>query len=276
MKKGMNAWSVNDSFSFEETFAAVARAGFDGIELNVDKPGRSAHSLTMETNEKDYAMIRELSQKYSLPVISISSSYPHNLTGDYNLHGEARKLLFKQIEAAKALGATGILSVPGGVTADISLKKAMDASVDFYKSVRREVEAEGILVGLENVAANRFLISPYDVVNMVERIGSSNFGAYYDVGNVLRFSEGEHWAEVLDKNIMFVHVKDYLRTGKWEIERAPLLEGSGNWQRIVEALKAAGFDGYLTAEVPVGHKFPTDDKYYADVADRIGRIIAMA
>ena len=174
------------------------------------------------------------------------------------------------------MGAKGILSVPGGVTDSISLKKAFDASVDFYKSVRSEIEASGIQVGLENVAANRFLISPYDVLHMVERIGSPSIGAYYDVGNVLRFSEGEHWAEVLDKHIKFVHVKDYLRTGKWEIERATLLEGSGNWQRTVAALKEAGYDGYLTAEVPVAHNFESDVAYYTDVAERIQKIIAMA
>ena len=276
MKKGLNVWTINDSYNFEETFAAVAKAGFDGIELNVDKPGRSAHSLTLETTEEDYAMIRGLSEKYSLPVTSISTSCPHHLTGDSSLHSEAKKYLFKQIEAAKALGAKGVLSVPGGVTDTISLKQAVDASIDFYKSVRAEVEASGILVGLENVAANRFLISPYDVVSMVDQIGSPSIGSYYDVGNVLRFAEGEHWAEVLDKRIMFVHVKDYLRTGKWEIERAPLLEGSGNWPKIVAALKATGFDGYLTAEVPAGHNFESDAAYYADVAKKIDQLIAMA
>lgn len=275
MKKGLNAWTVNESYDFEQTFAAVAKAGFDGIELNVDMPGRSAHSLTLGTTKEEFAGIRELSKKHSLPVISISSSI-NGLSGNRALHGEYKKLLFKQIEAAKELGATGILTVPSGMSNTITMKEAYEASSDFYKSICKEVEAEGILVCLENVAAHRFLLSPYDFVSLVDQTGSPCFGSYFDAGNVLRVSEAEYWAEVLGNRIKFVHVKDYARTSVWEIERAPLGDGCGNWPGIIAELKKAGFDGYLTAEVPAKHGFESDDAYYADVARRVDRLIDLA
>ena len=274
MKKGLNAWTVNDAYGFEETFAAAAKAGFDGIELNVDLPERSAHSLTMETTQEEYAKIRDLSEKYALPVTSISSSLGHNLTGDYTRHNFAKKLLFKQIEAAKALGATGILSVPGGMPGEITLNESRTATVEFYKSLRKQIEAEGILVGLENVA-NRFFMSPYDMVSLIDEIGSPCIGAYFDAGNVLRFSEAEWWIEIFGKRIMFVHVKDFLRASKWEGQRALLTEGNGNWDKIAAQLRKHGYEGPLTAEVPAAHNFPSDLAYYTDVAERIGRIIAL-
>ena len=36
MKKSLNAWTVDGSLGMEAMFEAVSRAGFDGIELNVD------------------------------------------------------------------------------------------------------------------------------------------------------------------------------------------------------------------------------------------------
>lgn len=274
MKKCINAWTVGDGYSFEETFAVAAKAGFDGIELNIDLPERSNHSLTMESTGEDYTMIRGLSEKYDLPVTAISSSLGHNLTGDYSRHDFARKLLFKQIEAAKALGAKGILSVPGGMPGELTLHQSRTTTVEFYKALRNDIEAEGILVGLENVA-NRFFMSPYDMVSLIDEIGSNCVGAYFDAGNVLRFSEAEWWIEILGSRTMFVHVKDFLRTSKWEGERALLTEGSGNWGKITAALQAIGYDGCLTAEVPAAHGFESDIAYYTDVAERIGKIIAM-
>ena len=78
MKKALNAWTVEGSLSFEEMFAAVSAAGFDGIELNVDRPG-SAHGLSMESTEADYAAIRALSAA-GLDVTSICdvTPVPHN------------------------------------------------------------------------------------------------------------------------------------------------------------------------------------------------------
>ena len=72
MKKSLNAWTVEGSLNFEETFAAVSAAGFDGIELNVD--GSGAHSITLSTTKEEFAAIRALSEKYNLPVVSISTS----------------------------------------------------------------------------------------------------------------------------------------------------------------------------------------------------------
>ena len=72
MKRSINAWSLENSLDFEQSFRAAADAGFEGIELNIDAPERSAHSLSMFITQKDYDLIGNLIQKYSLPVVSIS------------------------------------------------------------------------------------------------------------------------------------------------------------------------------------------------------------
>ena len=57
MKKALNAWTVNGALDMEQTFHAVAEAGFDAIELNVDAPG-AAHGLSLDTTKADFAAIR--------------------------------------------------------------------------------------------------------------------------------------------------------------------------------------------------------------------------
>ena len=273
MKKSLNAWSVDSALSFEEMFAAVSKAGFDGIELNVDKNG-GAHALSMETTDEELAQIRELSEKYSLPVVSISTSQSNGMSGMPEKWDEYRALLRKQIHIAKSLGATGILTAPGGNGDTITLKTARENTIRFFQEMKAEIEELGIYVGLENVW-NGFFLSPYDMVSMFEEIGSEKIGAYFDAGNMLAFSISEHWTEVLGKWIGFVHVKDYKRKGglnsggTWE----DITHGSGEWKKIIPALRAAGFDGYLTGEVFKSDPEMTYEAYYAKVASEIGEII---
>ncbi len=273
MKKSLNAWTVDGSLGMEAMFEAVSRAGFDGIELNVDRPG-GAHALSMETTKEELAGIRALSEKYSLPVVSISTSLSGGMSGIPDRWGEYRRRLRKQIEIAKALGASGILTVPGGMGGDITLKTARENSIAFYRSVRDEIEESGIFVGLENVW-NGFFLSPFDMTSMLEEIGSKKIGAYFDAGNMLAFSVSEYWAEVLAGWIGCVHVKDYKRAGGINSggEFVDITHGSANWKAIVPALKKGGFDGYLTGEVGKSDPDMSWDDYYKKVAGEIGEII---
>ena len=276
MKKSLNAWTVEGSLGMEAMFEAVSRAGFDGIELNVDAPG-APHGLSMETTEEDYAAIRSYEEKYRLPVVSISTSLSGGMSGIPERWEDYKKLLRKQIEAAKALGAKGILTVPGGMGKGVSLKKARETSIEFYKTVKDEIEASGILVGLENVW-NGFFLSPFDMTSMLDEIGSPAIGAYFDAGNMLAFSVSEYWAEVLAGRVVCVHVKDYKRAGglnsggTWE----DITHGSANWPEIVGWLKKGGFDGYLTGEVGKADPAMSWDDYYKKVAGEIGEIVRYA
>ena len=274
MKKSLNAWTVEGSLGMEDMFRAVSRAGFDGIELNVDRPG-AAHGLSMETTEEDYAAIRSYSETYSLPVVSISTSLSGGMSGHPEQWEDYRRLLRKQIEAAKALGANGILTVPGGMDGATSLKAARETSIAFYKTMKDEIAESGIAVGLENVW-NGFFLSPFDMTTMLDEIDSPAIGAYFDAGNMLAFSTSEYWAEILAGRIVCVHVKDYLRNGGINSGGTfvDITHGSANWEAIVPALKKGGFDGYLTGEVGKSNPAMSWDDYYAKVAGEIGTIIS--
>ncbi|NLG24840.1 MAG: sugar phosphate isomerase/epimerase [Clostridiales bacterium] len=264
MKKALNAWSVPPSVDFESMFRALSKAGFDGVELNVDGPGRSAHSLTMDGDGAWLADIRALSEKYRLPVCSISTSlYGASLGGD--AHGEAAAaLLRRQLECARALGADGILAVPGGLSEEVSMLRARDNALGILSALRREIEDSGVFVGLENVW-NNFFLSPLDMASFIDQLGSPAIGAYFDVGNVMIFSHPHHWIEVLGRRIGKVHVKDFSRAGANAGHFVNLLEGDVRWPRVIAALRQAGYDGYLTAELPAIDDYP---EYLYDITGR--------
>lgn len=254
MKKSINAWSVPSQLTFEETFQAVSEAGFEGIELNLDAEGASAHAFSLSSGEADYDKVKALSQKYHLPVGSISTSlYGANPLGSDcpDARERGKNVLRKQLEIAKALGADGILAVPGGLSDTVSLLQAHQNAAASLRELIPEIEASGVKVGLENVW-NGFFMSPFDMRAFIDELGSPSIGAYFDVGNVVVTSAPEHWIEILGSRIVKIHVKDYKRdgriyTGGW----VNLLEGSTNWDKVVHALRAAGYDGYITAELPV-------------------------
>jgi hexulose-6-phosphate isomerase len=274
MKKSINAWTIDDKTDFEGMFKAVKEAGFEGIELNVDKDDRSAHSLTLEKGTPLDAVVK-LSEKYSLPVVSISTSLGGGTGGNNEDRRRAHKVIRRQIECAKAFGSNLILSVPG--FADNSIQEAYKNSLECYREIGEEISASGVFVCLEQVW-NGFFTSPFDMARFIDDLNNPLIAAYFDVGNVLAFSWPEHWIEILGKRIRALHVKNFKRAGglfrggEW----VGLEEGDADWAKVMPALRKAGFDGYVTAETSIteskvpGLSFPA---YYKEVADSLGRII---
>ena len=189
-----------------------------------------------------------------------------------------QRVLEKQLECAAALGAGGILIVPGGEN-ERSLQKAYEYSTRSIQEMEKRINHFGINVGVENVW-NGFFGSPFDMAAFIDQFDSPCIGAYFDVGNVIAFSWSECWIEVLGDRIRNVHVKDFKRNvGPFPLhgggEFVDLLEGDVNWPKVVPALRQAGFDGYLTAEVFKTDERQSDLDYYRSVADAIGSILAL-
>ena len=278
MKKSINAWSVDPKTNFEDMFDQIKKAGFDGIELNVDAEGNSAHSLTLKTTEKELSDILALSKKHELPVVSVSTSlwWSSNMgSADPESRESSKALLEKQLSCAKALGVSGILVVPGGIGENISIAEAYKNSFDFLESSKGTIEEYKIQVGLENVW-NAFFLSPFDMASFIDRLACEYITAYYDVGNTVAFSWSEYWIEILGRRISHIHIKDFKRNsgpnsgGSWP----NLLEGDVNYKKIVPELRKIGWDGYLTAEIgkPDGLTF---EEFYAKTVETEKKIIGI-
>lgn len=252
MKKAINAWSVPESVSFEEMFRDISEAGFQGIELNIDGENASLHSLRLDSGAGEYDRIGSLAAKYSLPVCSISTSlYGGTLGSDDAQEREfGKNVLRKQLECAAALGADGILTVPGGISENTSIRRAAENSERSIRELVPEIERAKINVGLENVW-NGFFASPWYMAEFIDGLACRYIGAYFDVGNVAVHSYPEYWIEILGTRIMKIHVKDFQRSGWYNGSFVNLMQGDIRWGLVVKALRAAGYDGFLTAELGI-------------------------
>ena len=279
MKACLNAWTVDPGVGFAEMFAQLREAGFDGVELNVDAPGRSAHSLTMDTTARELARIRTLAEQNRLAVVSVSSSLHGDNMGaaDPEKNAFSQRLVRHQLACARELGAGGILIVPGGVSDTVTLREAYENAYRTLSALCGEIAAGTVAVGVENVW-NGFFMSPFDMARFIDRLDCPMLGAYYDVGNTVAFSRSEHWIDVLGSRIRLVHIKDFKRRGGIHSGGTftDLLQGDVNWHAVMAALRRAGFDGYLTAEVskPADRPDLSDQAYYSSVAQAVRQIIS--
>ena len=274
MKTSINAWSIRSDADFETAIREAKDAGFEGIEFNVDAKG--AHALTLDVTDAELARISSLSEKYDLPVVSISTS----LWGGYMGQGtdaafeQASRLLGCQLRCAKLLGAGGVLTVPGGMSDTLSLRAVRQSSIDTLKRLRGMIEDYRINVGVENVW-NGFFTSPYDMTSFVDELDCEYIGAYYDIGNTIAFSRTEDWIEILGGRIKNAHIKGFRRAsglnsgGEW----VDISKSNIDWKRVRAALDAVGYTGYVTAEVGKTDPDMSWSDYYRMVCGEINDII---
>ncbi|NLD87010.1 MAG: sugar phosphate isomerase/epimerase [Clostridiales bacterium] len=252
MKKSINAWSIPGDVSFRDMFSALKKAGFEGVELNVDGTNAGAHSLTFDTTNSELSEIRSMAESFGINVHSVSTSQYGDSIGSPNPARAdfGKRLLKTQLKFAEALGADAILAVPGGISPENSVKSARENAMKTLLSIKDEIADCPVKVGLENVW-NYFFAGPVDMVSFIDELDCPKIGAYFDVGNVAIFSEPQHWIEMLGDRIVKIHVKDFHRTSRNAGTFVNLLEGSINWKAVMESLRAAGYDGYITAELGI-------------------------
>ncbi len=253
MKKSINLWAFTPQTTLENCLDIAKEAGFEGVELVVEE-GR----VNPKETEERLKEIRREAEKRSLEISSLATGlfWKFNLVSDNpKLREEAENLIRDMLRMSSLLGADTILVVPGAVHIlwetqseiipyEVAYKRA-------YQSIEKlvsEAERYKVNIGIENVW-NKLFLSPMEMKEFIDDIGSPYLGVYFDVGNVLTIGFPEQWIRILGKRIKKVHLKDF-RTAVGNLEGfVGLLEGDVNWPEVMKALKEIGYDDFLVAEV---------------------------
>lgn len=279
MKKSINAWAFSDEMTFEDIFKKAKEYGFEAIELNVDAVGANKHSFNYDSTDADFNKVIALTKEYGIEVQSVSTGLYWS-TGAFASENQAKKdeairVLRTQLRCAKAIGANAILVVTC-VDAEIGLKKSFENTINVFRSLKDEIDASGVKVGLENVW-NGFFSSPMDAKYVIDAIGNKNVGMYFDIGNMIEFSEAEWWLDIIGQYIVKVHIKDFKRAGDACHNGGTfckLLEGDVNWAVAIPKLKATGYDAAMTAEL-----FPDENtnfnEFYSEISSALDKILAI-
>ena len=276
MKKSISYWS----FSGKNVFQAMQTAkdaGFDGIELTLDAEG----DVTMQTTAAQLAEIRSAAQELGLALPSVASSlfWAYSFTSDDpDEREQAHQAAVCEIQTAKALGADTVLVVPGSVSVEfvperpvVAYDVCWERALQEMKRLAPIAEDAGINIGIENVW-NRFLLSPLEMRQFLDEIGSERVGAYFDVGNVVHSGYPEHWIRILGKRIKKVHFKDFRRNPGGLNSFVDLLSGDVDWPAVMQAFADIGYDDWVTGEMIPPYTHASDQIIYNTSAS-IGRIL---
>lgn len=247
MKKAVKWGMIQVDGSVLDKFKLLKELGFDGVEL--DAPSSLGKDEVLKAREET-----------GLPIHGVVDSVHWNDTlshPDAAVRARGVKALEQALRDSKTYGGTTVLLVPGKV------ERGRVSYADVYKRSQEEVRKVlplakelNIKIAIENVW-NDFLLSPLEEARYIDEFESPFVGAYFDVGNVLRYGYPEDWIHTLGKRILKVDIKEYSlkkmrEEGLGKGFGVELLEGDNDWHAVMTAFRDIGYHGWATAEIPGG------------------------
>lgn len=284
MKIALNGWMVC-GFQGEVKIASILKQvkdmGWDGIELCY-----GAGELSPTTKDEELKAIRSLIESEGLEVPSLASGFYWGSSlgsPDPDERSKAIEFTKNYIRTASILGAKAVLVLPGTVDVcfdpsrpTVPAKEVWKWAQDSINHLIPTAQQNEVIIALENVWS-KFLTGPFEFAEFIDTFQSPWVKAYFDAGNCLINGYPEHWAEILGERIACVHVKNFKRNnggGTLNDFTSRLLDGSMNWERLLQTLKHIGYDNYLTAEVIVSEKGMPDMELSRKVAHELKTIVS--
>ncbi len=252
MFAAVNAWTFPDTLTADQQLAAAAAAGFEGLELVISTDG----PLRPDTPLAEFKRLADRADALPLRLTGLATG----LFWEFNYASpseadrrRAADLTLQMLDRAAAARAGAILVVPAlvgkvdDVRPQVGYADALHRTVEALSELRHAAEDRGVTIAVENVW-NRFLLSPVEAADLIDRINSPGVGFYLDTGNVVAYGYPQDWIATLGGRIARVHAKDYdARKFGWD-GFCPIGEGSVDWPAVVAGLRACGYEGPLTYE----------------------------
>lgn len=246
-----------------EKFQAAKNVGFEGVEL----PSHLEQEEALRARDQAGLAIPTVScGQYSRP---LSRSAPTD-------RAAAVEGVKQAVRDAKRYGASSVLVVPGGVSAEVSYADAWQRNLEGLRQILPVAEDLGVKIAIENTWSH-FLLSPLESARFIDELNSPAAAWHFDVGNCIYLGWPEQWIRILGKRIHKLHIKEYSRKKMSEGGLAAgfaveYLEGDNDWPTVMKALDEIGYHGWATAEPawhPKGVDGPTRLKQISAKLDEI-------
>ena len=253
MKKGINQWAFPPGTSVSDAMRKAKEAGFDAIEVCFDEEGE----ISFESTPSALAQVASTARTVGIEIASVASGifWKYSLTSDDgSARDRAKEAVRTMLRVARELGTDAILVVPGAVMVPwlpdsdiVPYETAHERAREAIGDLANEAGKARVAIAVENVWNGMFL-SPTELRDFIDSIGSEYVGAYFDVGNCILTGCPEDWIRILGSRLRRVHMKDYRRSAGGLGGFVGLLEGDANWPAVVNALKEVDYNSYLTVE----------------------------
>ena len=238
---------TGDDLSVADRFALLKEVGFEGTEIHT--------RLKLDRDE-----VKAASEQTGLPVHGVLNSSNPDIAA--------------AVDLAAFYGADSVLVVAGRVNEQTAYDENWREWLARLKDAAPYAAEHQVRLLVENVW-NNFLLSPLEMARFLDDIGQESVGAYFDIGNVIRFGYPDQWIRILGPRIGKLDVKDYSRdlqmnAGLRKGFEARIGDGDAGWPAVCDALAEIGYEGWATAEVKGGGA----DRL-ADIARRMDRVFSL-
>ena len=235
----------NTDLRTDELAPLLGELGFDGVEWRVTPPthpDRPEH-LTLLDVERQAERVRAQCDKAGLDVPIVTSYEPLGAGAN--------------VEALIALAAGLGARLCRFWFRDYDRPVHYDTRFDDARRGLDEAVAVGKRCGVKPVVEvhlRTIVASPSATRRLLEAFSPDEAGAIYDPGNMVieGHEEPENAVEILGAYLAHVHVKNARvyrsEDGSWAWDWCALDEGIADWPRVVRALVANGYSGYLSLE----------------------------
>ncbi|MGE0537430.1 MAG: sugar phosphate isomerase/epimerase family protein [Pirellulales bacterium] len=246
IKRAVKYHMIKEDLPVLDKFKLLAELGFDGTEIHVN-------------DKVDPHEVRRAIEATGVVVHGFLNSTKPDLK--------------HAIDSAKFYGATSVLVVAGRVDDKHPYDEVYRQQQARIKAALPYAQEQGIKLLVENVW-NNFLLSPLEMARFLDELDSPAVGAYFDVGNVVRYGWPAQWIRILGSRIGKLDIKEFsrqkqmnegLRKG-FDVE---IGDGDCDWPAVRQALAEIGYtSGWATAEVPGG-----DRQRLAEIASRMNQVL---
>ncbi len=243
------ATSVYVNYSIEEAIRHASVAGYDGVDIWGGRP----HVYRRDFSPRQLKALRALLDGEGLSVPSFMPAffrYPHSLT---NPNPVVRQDTLDYMRAcadnAAALGASLLLIVPGRSLHGQPKDDAWQRLADGVNTICEEAASHPLRLAVEPVNGwvSDLVNTAADALRIVEQVGCERLGVALDTGHIHLSDEPPQVAVELAGDRLFqVHVND--NDGQHQQNLVPG-DGSFDFAGFVEALRGAGYAGFITAEL---------------------------
>jgi len=247
IRKAVKFGMIGGRMSVLDKFKLLKDLGFDGVEMERRERFAPRNAATA-------------SEATGLPIHGLVNG------GNPDLKGA--------IDLARHFGATTVLVVAGRVNESSSYDDVYRTTQAWLRRALDHAAKHRVRLLVENVW-NNFLLSPLEMARYLDELDSEWVGAYFDVGNVVRFGWPDQWIRILGRRIGKLDVKEYSRAkqkdeGLWKGFQVELGEGDCDWPAVRRALADIRYDGWATAEVPGGGR-----ERLRDIARRMDHVLGL-
>ncbi len=253
------AFSTNAymKFPFEEASRRIASLGYEGLELMADVP----HAWPMGLLEGTKTAIREAIERDGLAFSNINA-FMMNAINDHRhpyLHpsylepdpGYRRVRIDhtrRALRLCAELGAPHITTEPGGpLPGGMTRAAAVDLFVEGLKPLAEEADRLGVLLLIEP-EPHLLVETTEQYLEVFDRLDAPSVGLNFDVGHA--YCVGEDLPRAIAQlapHTRHYHLEDIAST-RVHHHLVPGL-GAIDFPGVIEAIRATGYDGWLTVEL---------------------------